>query len=386
MKKAISCRKLAASWSRWLLLTSAPMALLACQHDLMPGSKEVMVEAVTGNSALPQATGPMFSQGRLADSSQPMLANLVDNGDLSDGLRGWLYRGGGMHYSAEEGYLKPGSLMIKNRMETWHGPVVRLPALESRKAYRATAWIKPVDTDRSARARLILTRVTDGELNSITLADLEATPKRWQKLEGEFIGGTYHSEEVAILVLDVDDTKVNYYLDDLVVTYAELSDELQAAAAAAAGNVVRRWIRNGDVEDGLEYWSHQGGVISRSSAQAQSGKYSLLITGRNQGWNGPSMAVNGLENNTRYRISIYGRIAEGQADSKLQLTMKRVTDGQTSFIPITQVEGVSREWRELAGVFTSPNITRSQIVSLYVEAADPLVSFYVDNLTIEELP
>lgn len=386
MNRVISCHKLAAKCGRWLLLTSAPMALLACQHDFLPGSKEVVVEAVTTSSSLPPVSGPATVQGRQADSPKPMLANLVDNGDLSDGLRGWLLRGSGLHYSADEGFLKPGSALVKNRAESWHGPVVRLPPLESRKAYRATAWIKTVDTDRPTRARLVLIRVADGDANNVTLADLEVAPKQWQKLEGEFIGGTHHAEEVAILVLDVEDVKANYYLDDLVVAYAEMSDELQAAAAAAALSAPRRWVRNGDVEDGLEYWTHQGGVISRSSAQAQSGQYSLLITGRTQGWNGPVMTVTGLENDTRYKISVYGRMAEGQPNAKMQLTMKRITDGQMSFIPLGQVEGVSSEWRELSGVFTSPNITRSQSVALYVEADNPLASFYVDNLTIQQLP
>jgi hypothetical protein len=229
--------------------------------------------------------------------------------------------------------------------------------------------------------------VSDGVLTSLALSEINAEPLAWQKLEGEFIGNMQADSDINALSLEVDNPDIKYLVDDFIVTYAELSAEMQAAAAAAeVKSRVKNLIINGDVEQGQEPWTHQGGVLSRSSAYAYTGEYSLLIAGRKQEWNAPMMPVKGLENNKLYQFSVFVRMNDGEPTTNVRLTMKRTTSGQTTFLSLGSGSANSTGWIEVTGTFTAGNVAESESVSVYLEAEHPTVSYFIDTLTVKQIP
>lgn len=360
---------------------AAPLALVACNQGA-GGSKDVFIEAVPTNTA--QFASSIADRSRTG-SDQTIHLNFDDSAYFVGPDSSMLYRGEYLTYVREQGYFKPGSILVSNRKAAWHGPMLMLQPLERGRAYSASVWIKLLETDQPAVAKLNWTQVSEGVLTALTLTEIRAEPLTWQKLEGEFIGNPQSDSDINALTIEVDNPEVKYLVDDFIVTYAELSAEMQAAAAAVKSQITNL-IVNGDLEQGLEPWTHQGGVISRSSAHVHSGQYSLLMAGRKQEWNAPMMPLRGLKDNTLYRFSIFVRMNDGEPSTNVRLTIKRTTSGQTTFTPLGGGSANSGGWTEIVGTFSAANITQSENVSIYLEAEHPSVSYFIDTLTAEEVP
>lgn len=360
----------------------APLALAACDPQTS-GSKEIFIEAVSIDVSKPFAPLP---SGDIKSGTSPQAVQLHfdDSGYHVTPTSSLLYRGDYLNYVREQGHLGPGSLLVANRTASWQGPLVVLPTLEKRRAYKATVWVKMLDTEEVATVKLMWTQVADGTVTNLILSELQAEPRVWVKLEGEFVGNAQPGSVINTLSLDVEKVDVKYLVDDFMVAYAELAAELEAAAEAAKVRVTSL-ILNGGVEQGLEPWSHQGGIISRSAAHAHTGTYSLMISGRTQGWHAPVMPVRGLQDNKLYRFSLFSRMNEGVPATHVKLTLKRTTAGQTTFVPLGMGVVTNSNWTEISGTFSSENISDSEQVSVYLEAELPTASYFVDTLTVEEI-
>lgn len=382
MTEIISLQRLTFRAGKHLALSGSLLALLACRAGSAPGSDEVFIESL---STAPAVSTPSKTDAQqVIQADKPLQLGFDHSAYLVSDSGSLLYRGPYLAFVPDQGHLQLGSVLVKDRQETWHGPFLKLPMLEPGTAYRASIWVKPVDTRQPSQVKLILTRVVQGISTSLVLGEIKAEPEVWQKVDGEFVGAAHWSDDITALSLDVDSIDTRYLFDDVMVAYAEFSDELEAAAAAVvAGGLAL--LRNGDVEDGLEHWSHQGGVISRSNAQAHSGEHSLLVSGRSEGWHGPTMALRGLKDYTRYHFGVFVRLNEGEQPANVQLTMKRVTKGQVSFIPIANALASSTDWVKIGGAFSAPNISESEEIILYVESNNPTASYFVDTLTAEEV-
>lgn len=363
------------------LLAAVPLALAGCDGE-SAGNKEIFIEAVP-NSTDQFATA--FYGDKTGGASQPILLDFEEDPYLVTPSRSLLYRGEYLGFVRDQGHFKPGALLVANRTASWHGPLVVLPALENGRAYSASVWIKLMETDLPARVKLMWTQVAGGSLNELALAEMDVEPRVWVKLEGEFIGGAQPQSTINALSLDVDKVEVKYLVDDFMVAYAELSAELQAKAVAAKA-LAMDLITNGDVEQGLEPWTHQGGVITRSSTHANTGSYSLFISGRMQEWNAPMMPVRGLENNKLYRFSVFARLNDGEPSTNLKLTVRINIAGQTTFVPLGTGSGNSKAWSEISGTFSANNIEDADQVAVYLEAENPTASYFVDTMTVEVVP
>ena len=326
-----------------------------------------------------------FYSDKKSGSSQPILLNFDDDPYLVTPTSSLLYRGEYMGYVRDQAHFKPGALLVSNRTASWHGPLVVLPAMENGRAYSASVWIKLIETDLPARVKLMWTQVVGGYLNELALVEMDVEPRVWVKLEGEFIGNSQPQSTINALSLDVDKVDVKYIVDDFMVAYAELSAQLQEKAVAAKSQIADL-IVNGDVEQGLEPWTHQGGVITRSSAHANTGSSSLLISGRLQEWNAPIMPVKGMENNKQYRFSVFARMNDGESAANVKLTIRRTTAGQTTFVTLGSGQASSTTWSEISGTFSASNIEESEQVAVYLEAENPTASYFVDTMTVEVVP
>lgn len=374
------CRSVPRRIGKLLTVAASSFGLTAC----LPGGgavrSEVFIEAIPTTSL----TSSMPYSQPVDVRKNPIQLGFDDGPFYVSPASSLLYRGEHLGHLRDQGHLKPGSLIVEHRTVSWQGPLLTLPHLDEGRAYSASVWVRPIDTDQPAQVKLVWTRVVAGVLNTMVLAEITAQPRVWQKVEGEFFGPTYSATSVNVLSLDVAEADVRYLVDDFLVTYAELSAELQEAAFAVKRKG-KNFIANGSVEEGIEPWTHQGGFISRSTAFAHTGSASLLIAGRTQEWNAPMMPVLGLENNKQYRFSIYARLVEGPP-VHMQLTMKRTTAGQTTFAPLGTGIATSTGWSEISGTFKSSSISEADHVAVYLEALNPTVSYFVDTFTVEEVP
>jgi hypothetical protein len=383
MIKARNLCNVSASLGKYLASAAASVTLIACKPDA-PEQGEIFIEAIptVSSSFVFQSAKDTTKEA----FKQPIHLSFDHSAYFASETSSLLYRGELLSYAHDQGHLEAGSVLVENRTTSWQGPLLTLPPLEEGIAYSASVWVRLIDTDQTARVKLILTRVAGGAMTNLVLQEIRAEPRMWQQVEGEFVGNILSDSDINTLSLEVEGAD-KYLLDDFMVTHADLSAKLKAAALAAnpRNTRVSNFIANGSVEEGMEPWTHQGGIISRSKAHAHTGKHSLLISGRKQEWNAPMMFVKGLEDNKLYRFSVFARLNEGQPSANMRLTLRRTTAGQTTFTPIAASQASSTNWTEIAGTLSAGNMGESERVAIYLECEDPLASYLVDTLSVEEI-
>ncbi|TVZ41598.1 carbohydrate binding protein [Alteromonadaceae bacterium 2753L.S.0a.02] len=363
---------------RQLLVWALPAAILGCGSG---NGGDIKVDYLANSS---QASLPAVGDKGIGPRD-PLRFDFSDMQNLDSPSGRMLYRTIVPTYVSSQGNIMPGALMIEGRTEVWQGPLIVLPNLEPGQAFTVSAWVKSQDTLDSTNFSLVLTRVVDGNDTRYVIAKSLVEPGSWQKVEGDFVAVQHGGDIIRTLHLEVEPAFTNYLLDDITVAYAEFSAELEAAALESAKSKSDGFVFNGSVEDGLVPWRHQGGFITRSSAQAHTGEHSVLITGRTAGWQGPLMEVNGLRDNEKYKVSIFTRLQDGTSPAEMKLTLKRVTKGQATFVSLGIGTANDSGWTEIAGVFTSPNISQAERVSVYLESTNPTASYYVDTLTVQKV-
>jgi hypothetical protein len=380
MIKARKFCKLSACLSKYLAGAAASVTLIACETDA-PAEKEIFIEAIPRTSSSFSSAG---GTDKKSQAIQPIQLSFDHSAYFMNATSSFLYRGEYLSYIHDQGHLDAGSVLVENRTASWQGPLLTLPPLDEGVPYNASVWVRLIDTEEQARVKLILSRVSEGTVTNLLLNEIQAEPRMWQKVEGEFVGNAQSDSDINALSLEVEGTG-KYLIDDILVTHADESAKAAAAtlAATSKGSV---FVINGSVEDGLDPWTHQGGIISRSTYHAHTGKHSLLISGRRQEWNAPMMFIKGLKDHKSYRFSIFARLNEGQQSANVRLTLRRTTAGQTAFTALGASQATSSNWTEVAATFSSPNISESEKISVYLECEDPLASYFVDTLTIEEVP
>jgi len=143
-----------------------------------------------------------------------------------------------------------------------------------------------------------------------------------------------------------------------------------------------------DFEDGTtQGWVPRGEAsVSVATDVVHSGSYSLLTTDRKAEWAGATVDVMGmLKEGSSYEISAYMRLAEGEPDSRVVITMQRTPVGggtKYEWIAPSAEKGVTdAEWVYLQGQYSYSGEVSELL--LYVESPDAaLVDFYVDDITI----
>ncbi len=138
-------------------------------------------------------------------------------------------------------------------------------------------------------------------------------------------------------------------------------------------------------EDGqTDGWIPRGGgtTLSASTNQANTGSYSLLTTGRTQSFGGPSIDLSSsLTGGQLYIFTIYVRMAEGEANDSIKMTMQSAINGSNTFNTIAGPSTVTNgAWVKMVGAFTPASNATSLL--LYIEGASATSSYYVDDFTV----
>ena len=159
---------------------------------------------------------------------------------------------------------------------------------------------------------------------------------------------------------------------------------LCVAAPAASQTVIQHgW------EDGtLQGWApFGGGVLTNTTAAANSGTHSLLTTGRSAGFNGPSVELNAvLAPGTVYQFTAFVRLAPGEAATQVRMTMRRTpTGGSAAFEPVTSNTAVTDAgWAMVQGSYSFAGSASSLL--LYIESPSATASYYVDDFSVRVVP
>lgn len=121
-----------------------------------------------------------------------------------------------------------------------------------------------------------------------------------------------------------------------------------------------------------------------TDADAHSGTYSLLVSGRANPYSGAKIDTSGkIRRKTRYVVSVWVKLAPGEAPAKVRLSLQRNLGSTESHVTIAGDTPVTADrWVQLKGIYTH-GVLRED-TSVYVETAEGTASFYIDDFELAQ--
>jgi len=171
---------------------------------------------------------------------------------------------------------------------------------------------------------------------------------------------------------------ITYFLL-IIMLAAVISPALSPAAAADLEAM--------DFEDGTTMGftarnENDTSVLTVTDEMAHSGTYSILVTGRSAGWNGPSINVeDDIEPGVQYTISVWVH-AKTPDRSNFRLSTQIGNDANVTYHNIIQRQTtVSEGWVELTGTYVFPD---DDYITIYIENDASSAEFYIDDVSIAQ--
>ena len=146
-----------------------------------------------------------------------------------------------------------------------------------------------------------------------------------------------------------------------------------------------------DFEDGTKQgWQPRDTtvVLTNTTEQAFAGAHSLKTTNRTQAFHGPSLDVTSqMLKGATYQLGVSVRLVTGSAPTTIRLTMQRTVSGDgQQFDTVAQANNVTDgAWVTLTNPSPYSFSTDVTNLLLYVEATDPMVSYYIDSFSLVQL-
>ncbi|GAA0357510.1 hypothetical protein GCM10008932_07930 [Alkalibacterium iburiense] len=137
-------------------------------------------------------------------------------------------------------------------------------------------------------------------------------------------------------------------------------------------------------EEGLEGFGPRGEneTIEQTNEDAYEGEYALKVTGRTEAWNGPSLQIAELvEESMEYHFSVRVKLVdEGSAELQLSTQIGEGTNASYQTIDTQRVN--SHTWKLLEGTYRYDSIV-DDFISVYVESSgNDSVSYMIDDFTL----
>ncbi len=295
--------------------------------------------------------------------------------------QGWVPRGPvTLTNTAAVAFEGTRSLLTTGRTAGFHGPSLNaLPLLTRGATYQVTVSVRLLAGQAPTTVRLTMQRTPVGAGNAFdTVAqNTNVTDAAWVTLSANYS----FAGDVSGLLLYVEATTAtaSYYIDGFNIT--ELSPppgppgNEDGAFADFESNTPEGWASRTGVE-----------VLTVTTADAHTGTHSLLTTGRTNTFRGPSLNVtNVMFNGSRYRISLWAKLAPGEADTQLRLSVERRLGTQQTFHTVVGNTVVTAGgWVRLVTTFDLALAHTS--LTLYVESNAGLASFYIDDFELTFVP
>jgi len=124
-------------------------------------------------------------------------------------------------------------------------------------------------------------------------------------------------------------------------------------------------------------------TLTVTTADAHGGNHSLLTTGRQAAFDGPSFDVtNVMFNGSRYRVSLWVKLAPNEPNTPLKVSRQRNAGAlpATFHTVIDNTNVTAGQWVNLKTVYDVALANTS--LTLYVESASGTPSFYIDDVMI----
>lgn len=306
---------------------------------------------------------------------------VIVRSDFEDGTtQGWEPRGSGVSVSAVTEVSHAGSYSLKTtgRSANWHGPSLNLLGrLQPGVTYVIEAYVRLVAGQPTSTLKLTMQRTPSGgatQYEPIAMTS-DASDGAWTRLSGSY---TFSGDVSDLhLYLESSDPTSQYYLDDL--TISQLSDGGGAPAPGVSS----------DFEDGTtQGWGPRVGreQVTVTTAERHSGSYSLLTTGRQQPYDGPSLNILGrMTRGARYHVSVWVKLAPGEPDSLIRVSIQRSFQGTTNYNAVVGNTPVTANaWVQLQADYTLT--AEVDALSIYVESDSGTPSFYIDDFALTYVP
>ena len=311
-------------------------------------------------------------------------AQTVVQHDWEDGtLQGWTPFGGGVVLANSTAAAHAGtrSLLTTGRTAGFNGPSRELGALlTAGTVYQFTAYVRLAAGETAAQVKMTMRRTPAGGsavFEQVT-SNTAVTDTGWATLQGlySFTG----SAASLLLYIESTSATASYYVDDFSVRVIP--------AAGCSEPQDTSGIHTNFETGTAEGWRPRIGreLVTVTNSDAHSGNYSLLTTGRQASFDGAAIdAANKLCNGSRYTISVWVKLAPGEASTQLRVSLQRTFNGVTNFNTVVGNTTVtSGEWVRLRATYDFT--FNYQSLTLYVESAGSLASFLIDDFDVTHVP
>jgi endo-1,4-beta-xylanase len=314
-------------------------------------------------------------------SSTAQTGTIVQN-DFEDGtLQGWIPRGGvQLSNSTEAAATGVRSLKTTGRTQGFHGPSLDILGRLTRGAtYQVTASVRLVAGEAPAALSTTVQQTPTGGSNQfVTVAqNTNVTDAAWVTLTGLY---SFNTEMTGLLLyIESSSPTASYYVDDFNITFLAPPPgpppNTTGLATSFESNTTEGWASRTGIE-----------VVALSSDDRHGGNSSLLTTNRTASFRGPAIDVtNIMFNGSRYRVSLWAKLATGEPDAQLRVSLERRLGTVTSFHTVIGNTTVTAgNWVNLRAVYDLSLVNQTLI--LYVESSSALSSFYIDDVAIEFVP
>uniref|UniRef100_UPI0035A09EBF carbohydrate binding domain-containing protein n=1 Tax=Jeotgalibaca porci TaxID=1868793 RepID=UPI0035A09EBF len=137
-------------------------------------------------------------------------------------------------------------------------------------------------------------------------------------------------------------------------------------------------------EDGPEGFGPRGEneTVEQTNEDAYEGKHALKVTGRTEAWNGPSLQISELvEESMEYHFSVRVKLVD-EGSAELQLSTQIGEGNNASYQTIDNQRVNSHTWKLLEGTYRYDSIV-DDFISVYVESSgNDSVSYMIDDFTL----
>ncbi|MFC6081888.1 endo-1,4-beta-xylanase [Sphaerisporangium aureirubrum] len=288
--------------------------------------------------------------------------------DFEDGTaQGWYARGDGVTVAATTDAAHGGerSLLTTGRTANWNGASIA-PPLEMGVQYAVTAYARLVTGQPAATVALTAQRTSGGTTTFERVGAATVTDAGWVEISGTY---SFAAESTLELYAESSDPTGQFYLDDIVIT-SDTDPGQSGASTDFEGGSAQGWV------------SRASAVLTVTADQAHGGTRSLLSTGRQDFWDGPSLRVLGKMNKgSKYDLSVWVRLGPDTTAGELGMSIERRTNGTPSYDRVAAPRVIpAGEWVLLKGSYTLAYDV--DFLSVYVESSSGTFPFYIDDFAL----
>jgi endo-1,4-beta-xylanase len=314
----------------------------------------------------------------LAQAAPPPLFYDFEDG----GTDGWFPFGSPVvANSTDVAFTGTHSLKTTGRTASFMGPGLNLQTLLTPGAtYQVTLSVRLVTGQPTSTLQATVARTPTGgktAFDSVASAS-NVTDQAWVTMTGIYSFTTSNSS--LIFYVQTASGNASYYIDTVTI----------AQVAPPPGPPPNTTGASSTFEsDTTEGWKPRIGpeTLTVTSADAHSGTFSLLTTNRGATYEGPAYDVtNVMFNGSTYVVSLWAKLAPGQPDSQLRVSLDRKlgTAVETFHTVVGNTTVTANAWVRLQATY--PVALANSSLTLYVESASGTASLYIDDFSIIYVP